>query len=761
MWHEIADLLVRGPGARLTVGEGPFTGRPVLLDARQAAAADAASSAKVIVPSMILRISAPAGPSRGVPAKLIGWLMTTGPDGVAASPVVWSALGEAEREGCRRRLRRAAVTCPQLEPLARQPDPATALLEPRTVLAVHECAAALTAAGLPVRFDAQVGNAIAVHASVGSPTSAGPGALSLDRLVDFRWRFTMAGQPLTPAELDALAHAVEPLIRLRDQWVLVDPETQARARRPRLDPLPAGQALLAALTGTVSIDGAAVDCVAEGELQAVVGRLHQPETAPARVPAAVATTLRDYQHRGFQWLAARTDLGLGCILGDDMGLGKTLSALVLHAHRQARAERPSLVVCPTTLLAGWVREAAQHTPATHVVRYHGPQRTLADVRPGTLVVTSYGTLRADLEKLAALRWDMLTADEAQFAKNPASATARALRRLDARVTLALTGTPLENNTTDLWALLDLTNRGLFDTIRGFRAAYGKPAEDDPRGPAAQRLRNLVQPFMLRRTKDDPAILPELPSAVIKTQPVPLSPQQTGLYDTVVRRHLDQIETADGIQRRGKVLALISALRHICNHPDQYLHREPAAIATEPDCAARSGKLQALDELVAAIAERDEHALVFTVSARTARLLHHHFERRGHACALITGDVPAAAREQTVDTFQTGRHRLLIATTQSAGYGLTLTRAQHVVMYDLPWNPAKEKQAIDRAHRIGQNRTLHVHRLLAEGTVEDHIDTLLAGRRELAGALVTQGEAALSELSTHDLTALVTLKAPTP
>nr|WP_231650630.1 BTAD domain-containing putative transcriptional regulator [Streptomyces clavuligerus] len=358
--------------------------------------------------------------------------------------------------------------------------------------------------------------------------------------------------------------------------------------------------------------------------------------------------------------------------------------------------------------------------------------------------------------LTSTQWGLVVADEAQHIKNPASATAKALREIPARARLAVTGTPVENNLTDLWAILDWTNPGLFGTRTAFRARYGA-VEKDPDAPAAAGLTRLIAPFMLRRRKTDPGIAPELPGKVHHHRIVALTDEQTGLYEANVRDTLREITASSGIERRGLVLKLLQALRQICNTPTLYL-KEPLEDAEPATLARRSGKLAALDDLMSTLAARSEAALVFTGYVQMGRILEHHLRARGRSVRFLHGGTPPARRQELVDIFQHDPDPapVLILSVKAAGTGLTLTRAEHVIHYDRPWNPAVEDQATDRAHRIGQNRTVQVHHLITEGTVEDHISELLARKRALTDAVLTSGEGALTELDDTEIAALVTL-----
>jgi SNF2 family DNA or RNA helicase len=482
-------------------------------------------------------------------------------------------------------------------------------------------------------------------------------------------------------------------------------------------------------------------------------RIAEPDDGrdPVTPPAALAATLRDYQLRGLRWLARMTSLGLGGCLADDMGLGKTIMLIALHLHRRDTAPGPTLVVCPASLLGNWEREIERFAPGTPVRRFHGSARSLADLPADGVVLTTYGTMRVDADALAAPGWGLVVADEAQHVKNPFSGTARALRSIPAAARVALTGTPVENNLADLWAILDWTTPGLLGTLPRFRARWAKPIETGADPATAERFARLVRPFLLRRRKSDPGIAPELPPKTETDQPVALTREQAGLYEAVVRETLAEISASTGLARRGRVLALLTALKQICNHPAQYLAE------AQPRLAGRSGKLELLDELVDTITAEGGAVLVFTQYVAMARLLERHLTGRGVGVQLLHGGTPVRRREELVQRFQAGEVPVFLLSLKAAGTGLNLTRADHVVHYDRWWNPAVEEQATDRAYRIGQTRPVQVHRLIAEGTVEDRIARLLETKRELADAVLGAGEAALTELSDAELAELVTLR----
>ncbi|MFD9390674.1 DEAD/DEAH box helicase [Streptomyces sp. NPDC060000] len=666
-----------------------------------------------------------------------------------------AAFGARARVDAALAVRRAARVWPPLARLAEQDTPdVLALSEDELNDLLGVAATRLAAAGVAVHWPRDLAQDLSAAAVVrpapGSATD-GTGFFESEELLQFRWQLALGGDPLSEAEMDTLAEAHRPVVRLRDQWVLVDPALVRKARKRELGLLDPVDALSVALSGTVEVDGESVEAVPVGALAALRDRL-TTGVRPAQPPAGLDATLRDYQLRGLAWLDLMTSLGLGGCLADDMGLGKTITVIALHLKR-ARTE-PTLVVCPASLLGNWQREINRFAPGVPVRRFHGPDRSLADLSGG-FVLTTYGTMRSAATALAGQPWGMVVADEAQHVKNPFSATAKALRTIPTPARVALTGTPVENNLSELWALLDWTTPGLLGPLKSFRARHARAVENGEDDSAVERLARLVRPFLLRRKKSDPGIVPELPPKTETDHPVPLTREQAALYEAVVRESLLAIETADGIARRGLVLKLLGALKQICDHPALYLKEEAASVGDA--LAARSGKLALLDELLDTLLAEDGSALVFTQYVGMARLITAHLGARAVPVELLHGGTPVPERERMVDRFQDGVTPVLVLSLKAAGTGLNLTRAGHVVHFDRWWNPAVEEQATDRAYRIGQTQPVQVHRLITEGTVEDRIAEMLQAKRALADAILGSGESALTELTDRDLSDLVRLR----
>jgi SNF2 family DNA or RNA helicase len=451
------------------------------------------------------------------------------------------------------------------------------------------------------------------------------------------------------------------------------------------------------------------------------------------------------------------ELGLGGCLADDMGLGKTATTLAHLVERPG----PHLVVCPLSVVRNWRTESTRFTPKLDVVVHHGANRTRVDGEPDELfavdrqrqlVITTYGLLPRDLEHLRAIEWNTVVLDEAQMVKNPNTKAAKAVRALPAQQKLALTGTPVENRLSELWAILDAVNPGILGGLASFRERFGTPIERRGDADAAARLRRITQPFVLRRTKADKRLLPDLPDKIEQIAYAKLTKEQATLYQQVVDQLLVDAEQASGMRRRGLVLAALMRLKQICNHPAH-------ALKDGSRLEGRSGKLSRFDELVAELLEQDERALIFTQFREMGDLLGTHLRARFDVPApFLHGGVSRTARDRMVDGFQDGTAPpLLIVSLKAGGTGLNLTAASQVIHYDRWWNPAVEDQATDRAWRIGQRRTVNVHKLVCEGTVEERIGAVIDDKRKLADAVVGNSEAWLSELSTDELRRLVVLE----
>ncbi len=623
---------------------------------------------------------------------------------------------------------------------------------------------------------------------LGVEDDAGPGASGrgglLAGLVNYRWEACLGDDTLTANEFQELVKSKAPLVHHRGQWVAIDPADVARLQaligdakqgRGQMD---AAEALRLALTGAVGMPqapDALAEVVCEGDVQRSLAALRGGvEQGPQDIepPAILNAELRPYQRRGFSWLRSITDLGFGACLADDMGLGKTVQLLALFADLTSRppagakSEAPRfLVVCPTSVLGNWRREIRRFFPTLGVVMHHGPGRahTLTQLAerirhaaalPSSpvCVLTSYALGRRDRELLAKVVFECVVLDEAQNIKNPEAAQSQAVRLLSARRRVALTGTPVENRLTELWSIVDFLNPGLLGGQTAFKRQFAVPIERYADEGAADLLKKVTAPFVLRRMKADPTIAPELPDKVETTRYCPLTREQAALYQTTIDKALEDIVGLDlGIERRGRILAMLTQIKQICNHPAQFL--KDGAVSPR-----RSGKLTRLLQLIDEVFENDAAALVFTQYREMGNILEKILsERIGRPIPFLHGGLSRQQRDEMVMTFQTPTGPpIIIVSLRAGGTGLNLTRANHVFHYDRWWNPAVEDQATDRAFRIGQTRDVTVHRLVSQGTLEEQIHQLLEDKRMLADKVVGEGETWLSELDDDALKSLIAL-----
>ncbi len=676
-------------------------------------------------------------------------------------------------------LRSAAQAWPVLERLAELRVPDEIPLDTDEIVSLlTDGVGALRERGVDVLWPRTLGRDLLSSSALleERPRRSGPAApreeplqeppLATEKVFAFRWQLALGEDPLTEEEMAELAAAASPILKLRGNWMVVDPATARKARKRLIRTVATGEAVAAALTGTLHVDETDEQVVVGASLLKVRDRVVGAATrAPLDPPAGLAAILRPYQRQGLTWLAELTDAGLGACLADDMGLGKTVTLIALHLHRHGGdtpgRRGPTLVVCPASLLGNWEAEIQRFAPGVPVRRFHGGERSLAGLdAPGRedpgFVLTTYGTMRTSPDALATVPWDLVVADEAQHIKNPRSSTARTLRRIPSAARVALTGTPVENNLSELWAILDWATPGLLGSRAAFRKAWAMHIESGVDPDKTRRFAELIGPFLLRRRKSDPGIAPELPAKTETDHLLGLTREQAVLYEAFVRDTMARIERADEHTRRGLVLALLTGCKQICNHPAQFLKESGAG-----RLAGRSEKLELLEELVGTVLSEGGAVLVFTQYVAMARLVETHLTRLGVATQFLHGGTPVREREALVRRFQEAPESepvpVFLLSLKAGGTGLNLTRADHVIHLDRWWNPAVEDQATDRAHRIGQTKPVQVHRMVTRGTVEERVAELLTRKRALADAVLARGEAALTELSDDDLRNLVELR----
>ncbi len=668
-------------------------------------------------------------------------------------------FGPGSRQAVRTMLASVSAVWPPAARILADPDPGTLALtaDELALLGSSRIVSWLLTHRVEVEWPAELVRDVDARGSVRRVDPSGPDrprAFSRDQLFRFDWRLAIGDDTLTEAEVDELARSQTGLLRLRDQWVFVDPNRIRHVLERRSRDLTPAEALRAAVSGTIDVDGVTTSVDTVGWLDDLRERLvERGERAPVPQPATLDGTLRDYQLDGLRWMAQLVELGLGGVLADDMGLGKTVMLIALHLHRVGLGfDAPTLVVCPASVLGNWEREIERFAPSADVRRYHGPGRSLDGAKDG-FVVTTYATMRRDAEQIAAHQpgWGLVVADEAQNVKNVRAGAARALRTIPGEAKLALTGTPVENNLAELWAIVDWTTPGLLGSYEHFRRGWSRPIESRRDSGRAGDLALLIRPFVLRRRKSDPGIAPELPPKTETDYRVHLTREQVGLYEAVVRETLAEIESASGMLRRGLVVKLLTQLKQICNHPAQFLRTPHERLG------GRSGKLGLLDELVEEIVAEGGGILLFTQYAKMGHLLSRHLDEKHIGNQFLHGGTHIRTREAMVRRFQNGELPVFVLSLKAAGTGLNLTRADHVIHFDRWWNPAVEDQATDRAHRIGQTKPVQVHRLISEGTIEESIAELITSKRSLADAVVNAGEGALTELSDAELAQLVRLR----
>lgn len=607
-----------------------------------------------------------------------------------------------------------------------------------------------TATGPRLLLSAREEGAAAADGDESAGVREGEARFGLQSLLSYEWQVALGGDVMDPREFECLAQSKVPLVQMRDGWAVVEPAPAAATLEVWSSHAGRPLTLADALRLAAGADGRydtipPVELTLDGELAALTDIRRVKPVAP---PPDLQAALRPYQAQGFSWMADRLARGLGICLADDMGLGKTIQMITLMLHD--RGHGPWLLISPTSLVGNWVREMEKFAPSLRVTVHHGRSRE-ADDDGADVVVTTYGLVARD-EALHARQWRGVALDEAQSIKNADARQARAVRELHTTHRIAMTGTPVENRLADLWSIMEFIEPGLLGTREVFRRRFSVPIERDGDEGRRACLRKAVSPFLLRRVKTDPTVVPDLPDKIERKVYCPLTREQASLYEATVRERLGRIEESDGIARRGAVLATMLRLKQICNHPAQFLDDDSAL-------AGRSGKLGRLEEMLDGVLAGGERALVFTQFREWAvRLTDHLRARLGVDVACLHGETSREERDHLVMRFQAeDGPPIFVLSVKAGGVGLTLTRATHIFHFDRWWNPAVENQATDRAFRIGQRRDVQVHKFVCQGTLEEAIDRLLESKRGLAESVVGGGEAWLTELTMGELTDMLTLR----
>ena len=605
---------------------------------------------------------------------------------------------------------------------------------------------------------------LAVQAKVKSPKMQGGSGLSLETLIQFDWEVALGDQKLTFRELEALVRMKAPLVRVRGQWVEMSAqEIQAAIdfwKKKGTEKATVRDIIQMALGAREAPQGFDFNGVrATGWIGKLLRELDgQAEFKELASPKGFSGTLRPYQVRGYSWLSFLRQWGLGACLADDMGLGKTIQTLALiQRDWWANGKRPVLLVCPTSVANNWRKEADRFTPRLPVLVHHGPGRKRGaafkkEAERHAIVVSSYGLVHRDIKTLREIQWSGVVLDEAQNIKNPETKQAKAARSLGADYRIALTGTPVENNVGDLWSIMEFLNPGFLGSQSEFKRKFFVPIQAERDASAAERLKRVTGPFILRRLKTDRSIISDLPEKLETKVFCSLTKEQASLYASVLRETDEALESAEGIQRRGLILSTLSKLKQVCNHPAQFL-------GDNSGVADRSGKLARLTEMLEEAIEVGDRALVFSQFAEMGDILRRHVQETfGREALFLYGGVPKPRRDRMVERFQNESDgpRVFILSLKAGGTGLNLTSANHVFHFDRWWNPAVENQATDRVFRIGQVRNVQVHKFICAGTLEEKIDEMIERKKEVAERVVGAGEGWLTELSNDDLRGVLAL-----
>ncbi|HTK11637.1 MAG TPA: DEAD/DEAH box helicase [Ktedonobacteraceae bacterium] len=592
--------------------------------------------------------------------------------------------------------------------------------------------------------------------------------LSMDNLVAYNWDVAIGDTTLSADEFEKLVNLKQPLVQVRGQWVELRPEQidaaiaffKKKAARRNMTLRDALHAGLGEEMNEMGLPVLGVE--AEGPLKEIFDRLtEQVPLTPITVPPSFQGQLRPYQLKGVSWLAFLTQFGFGACLADDMGMGKTpsLIALLLYirAQRPTETMAPTLIICPMSIVGNWQRELTRFAPGLSVMVHHGADRLSAEdfvreAQQHMVVITTYALALRDKDVLAALTWEHIVLDEAQNIKNEAAKQTQAIKQLPGLHKIALTGTPVENRLSELWSIMEFLNPGYLNSSGEFRKRFAVPIERYHDAARGETLKQLIQPFVLRRVKTDKAIIKDLPEKMEMKVYCNLTQEQASLYEVVVKDMLDKIENANGIERKGLILAALTQLKQICNHPAQFMHDSSSL-------PRRSGKLARLDEMLEEVIASGEKALIFTQYAEMGTMLRQYLqEGQGYETLFLHGAVEKKQRDLMVQRFQQERRGapLFILSLKAGGVGLNLTAANHVFHFDRWWNPAVENQATDRAFRIGQQKNVLVHKFLCVGTLEERIDQMIEQKKELAENIVGSGENWLTEMSTNQLKELFAL-----
>lgn len=608
------------------------------------------------------------------------------------------------------------------------------------------------------------GNArrLTAKAKIQRATNQSSGILTLNSVMKFNWEVALGDQTMSVEELEAMAALKSPLVRMRGQWAVVS-HKEIRSAIRLLKKRGNKRSLRDMIKMDMGMDDTPEDLEWGGvsstdAIADIIERLNgQATVQEPNMPKHFAGELRPYQRRGYAWLSFLRDLGLGGCLADDMGLGKTVQTLtMIQRDIEGRERRPALLVCPTSVINNWKREAARFTPNMSVMIHHGSSRTKSgtfarDAANHALVVTSYGILRRDVDIMRGVEWSGIVADEAQNIKNPYTKQAQAIRSITADYKFALTGTPVENGVADLWSIMEFLNPGFLGGAEQFQRDFVRPIKYGQGGEAADRLRRATSPFILRRLKTDKSVISDLPDKIEIKEYCSLTKEQTTLYASVLQDVEHAILESEGIARKGVILGALAKLKQVCNHPAHFL-KDNSAIPK------RSGKLDRLIQMLEEVVETGDKALIFTQFVEMGDIIKQHIQETfGREVLFLHGGTPRRQRDIMVERFgNDDTIQIFILSLKAGGTGLNLTAANHVFHFDRWWNPAVEDQATDRAFRIGQTKNVQVRKMMCIGTLEEKIDQMIEKKKQIAGSVVGTGEGWIANMSNEELREVLAL-----
>ncbi|MCF6159483.1 MAG: DEAD/DEAH box helicase [wastewater metagenome] len=604
-----------------------------------------------------------------------------------------------------------------------------------------------------------------IRAKIKTPKMKGSAGLGLSDLMSFNWEAAIGAEKLSLQELRHLAKLKSHLVKVRGQWVELNTE-ELRAAIDLLQQNKNSKASLSEIIRMASgytgnIKGVTFEgVIAEGYVADILGKLSgQQQIEILETPGGFSGTLRPYQQRGYSWLNFLKGLGLGACLADDMGLGKTIQTLALFLKDKLEGQKmPVLLICPTSVVGNWQREAARFAHELRVLAHHGGERIKGEkfkkqVKGYDVVISSYALVYRDAEFLARVLWAGIVLDEAQNVKNPETKQSKAVRSLKAGYRIALTGTPVENNIGDFWAIMEFLNPGFLGSQANFKRDFFLPIQISRDKEAISRLKHITKPFVLRRVKTDKSIISDLPEKMEMKVFVNLTKEQASLYQAVVNDVEGELDAVSGIQRKGLILATLAKLKQVCNHPAHFL-KDNSAIH------GRSGKLTRLKEMLEEVISEGDKTLIFTQYTEMGELIRRYLQEVfAVEVPFLHGGVTKKKRDSMVEQFQSenGRAPIFLLSLKAGGTGLNLTAANHVFHFDRWWNPSVENQATDRAFRIGQKKNVQVHKFICQGTLEEKIDEILERKKEIAEGVVGVGEDWITELSTDQLRELFALR----